>query len=165
MTIALPWNHRPSSTSALKTGAYTLPAGKFARISVLGYTADFVIDGVVIITAGHHFQNVNGTGSIVSGGPYATDMVVEMISIGTPSGSCNLTFQGGGASSYAVSAALLLSGSGKILIQKGSTFDSATLNDVSLTVKPDVHVPREYWVNAGTALNGDSYYVEEYDVP
>jgi len=61
-SFLVPPNDDPVS-SVLKTGSYTIPAGQYARVDVIGDYSLFSIDGVTVIEAGYATANVNSASS------------------------------------------------------------------------------------------------------
>jgi len=172
MSIFLPWNHRPSSTSGRKTGMYSLPAGKFARVTVLDNSTAFSIGGVVVIPA-NSFLTGNASTSATDLCLVRYNMRVEAsvaassatTSIIVNSNTFSMTVTGTSSSSTVDSIY------GEIIANDGATvqttFSNVSGGTSSVVANLDYFTPakKEYWVDAGVALDGGIYYVEEYDVP
>lgn len=169
-TLFLPWNHRPSSTSSVQTGTYSIPAGKYARVTFLNNSTACSIDGNTVIP-------VNVDETTAGGGQVVATNHVCLVryhlhcnsSNGAGAGSASVSV---GSKSAQVSCTSLAgestvtSTNGEFIGQSGETV-TASATSGSAVAQLDYFTParKEYWVQSGVDVIGGLYYVEEYDVP
>lgn len=166
--IAFPFNHQPDSVS-IKTSSYTVPSGKYARVTVTDYSSDFTIDSVVAVEQAE-FTGTSTTNSLgtlfTNNSPY--------ILVGTMETTNNASVQ-------------VYSSSGRIQQNWyiGAPMNiNASTNTAEVILKPSdrlqctspapgtfyyslsaINPPTqtEFWVTSGTDLDGSRYIVELYN--
>ena len=163
----VPFNNDPVS-STVKTSSYTVPSGKYARVSVSDTTADFTIDAVIVISAtsrsGSAISTTTGVkftnsspyplrGSVTGDG--ATAATVRIYPVGSNSS---------GAQKYELTT---ITTQDEVLLNVGDTIEVTAIGTGSTvywnfdaTTAP---FQKEYWVPAGTVLNGAKFMVELFN--
>lgn len=175
MSLFLPFNFNPASTTP-RTGAYTIPAGRYARVKVTDFSDDFTIDSVVatpqlkfvgssaMTSTGIVFTNTSQY--ILEGSLYISSTSDPVFGIAIVS-----TFAGSGFSF----------GQEKQTVEPGSETQQVTLspgdrieitnnalNDTinwQLVARSYAPISNEFWVPPSTQLSGLGYVVEEYIIP
>lgn len=184
--IVIPFNFNPVTTT-VKTGSYTIPAGKYAKVTPVG--AKMLIDGVSIYPS----VTISMTGTAVAIGATTSDsMVLNMKNMFLESLSITQTRSGTAASSNATFAFYDF-GTRELIYSVTKTYALNTLNYTPLvqcvsdssTVALNVtaagsgtsgtvtsscnatfYVKNDtgfIWVPSGAVLNGNNYIVEEYN--
>ena len=163
MAIDIPFNNDPVSTT-VKTGAYSVPAGNFARVKVTEFGANFTIDGSIAIPQ-LYFA---GSASTVTSGTIFTNtseytLIGSVVQTGASSiNSSPGTNLFGGQSQTGKSGP----GTDEFVIPPQGTIAVGTTVSGSASwylTASTFDVPSEFWVPGGTSLNGDRYIVELYN--
>lgn len=174
----IPFNHQPDSIS-IKTSSYTIPSGKYARVVVTDTESDFTIDSVVAIDQ----TTFDGSFSLGAGGTKFTNTSPHTLkgSVSLPNGA-SITIYAADASNTA--AALFNPNTGAAMIFAGTT-STPSSSGLEVVLQPN-HViyisspsgggtgyyslraatqpsTNEFWVPAGTDLDGSRYIVELYN--
>lgn len=176
MSIFLPFNHRPSSTT-VRTGSYTVPSGKYARVTILEADSGFTLNGTTIISQLKYegLTIADGAGYFQNNTNYNLIGVVGMyVTSGSPTASVRI-----GRDTGIVPSSLTLSdGSSTIDQNQAYTVNISpgekimpVFNDNrvtlywSLTAHESVgNLSSPLWVNTGGTISGTKYIVEEYNI-
>jgi hypothetical protein len=107
-TLVVPFNFQPSSVS-VKTASYTIPAGKYAKVTVnIDGTGTFTIDGSTALSAS---QN-----SVLATSPLATDgtgrLTTTTAAAGSPAAYTSETDKRSVVADYFLPAGTVIAGSG-----------------------------------------------------
>lgn len=172
--IDVPFVPNPDSTT-VRTGSYTIPAGKYAYVTPESYDSDFTIDGSTALQT--KYYNINGSVPSVPGGGAKTLLTTNNnlgpIRIkGVTSVDQLLLRPAGGAAAndvvifdQTVPDDILK----EIIFNNGDSLyflNNGGLATASYTVtgyKINHSSQTGFWVPSGTALNGDRYTVAEFN--
>lgn len=169
MSIVVPFNHQPDSVS-IQTSTYTIPSGKYARVTVTDFTADFTIDSVVAI------EKIRFTGSasnIVSGTKFTNTSPYTLMGTITATNGTQGVYSNANNNQYSPYTGGLMSfspgsgiGSIPVVMKPNDTIDVTSPG--TGTVWWDLHAAnepqtKEFWVSSGTDLDGSRYIVELYN--
>tara|TARA_R110000803_G_scaffold154048_1_gene218880 strand:+ start:325 stop:843 length:519 start_codon:yes stop_codon:yes gene_type:complete len=170
MALLIPFNNDPVSTT-IKTTSYTIPSGNYARVKVLDLsTLDFEIDSVVIIEKDEYI----GNGTTNSAGTKFTNSTNHIL-IGSVAQSVAATTRISDAGGFLTSgnpfsglAQTIGSATGMgVAMMPGDILETTAGVAGSLywSLKAqNIKQPMEYWVPAGTVVEGTKFEVELYNV-
>lgn len=171
--IAFPFNHQPDSVS-IKTSSYTIPSGKYARVTVTDFTSDFTIDSVVAIEQ-CEFQGTIGSGA---GAIRFTNTTNYALKGHFWLESTGFLYVNQKSLPTATVAALILkhtyTGNSMTLTSQGSReiilypddviYGAASSSDGGYSLRSENEPAQtEFWVPSGTDLDGSRYIVELYN--
>jgi hypothetical protein len=161
----------PASVS-IKTSSYTIPAGRYAKVSVTDFKTDFTIDGSVAIEQ-MQFDSSASTGSVASVFSNSTPYPLVGNMIQSSTAIVSITDAMAGASNYPSkhpytgNAMTMTTGNTSIEIYLNPNDRIYITNSAGGTVYWNLMavvqpVQSEFIVPTGTQLNGSRYIVEEY---
>ena len=180
MSLFLPFNQRPSSTT-VRTSSYTIPAGKYARVTVyVEKGGSFTIDGgvalnseaasapIAIAVSDSGSYGVNASYTVPSGYIFEGQATASGSNITVKVGGLNAQY--GNASDSAPSAQQvpnIKAGPGQ-LVEATSNNTLVTLTGYARKVSNEnTSNSEEFWLNSGVTISGSGTWratVEEYDI-
>ena len=172
----IPFNHQPDSVS-VKTGSYTIPAGKYARVQVLEGNADFTIGGSIAIeqwefsgsaTLGAGVKFTNDSPYVLIGSIITNNSATGTLAAFNKNATLPTTQRISDYTTGALAEAVPGDSVGKhVRLLPGDFLQPVTANAVTTGywnfVAENIPSKLEFWVPSGTALVGDKYIVEEYN--
>jgi len=168
--LQIPFNNNPVSITH-RSSSYTIPAGNYAKVTVTNLSADFEIDSVAVVKATAHTSNALDTSTTgdkyINPGPWA--MIGVMYQSGTA--TVNITPTGSTipqphlylGTSQAISTATQIA----VTLQPGDAANVTSAAAGSLYMRLSAINPiyqTEFWVPAGTDLDGNGYQVALYNI-
>lgn len=184
--IVVPFDFNPDSTT-VRTGTYTIPAGKYALVKPLGpQLQDLEIDSVVafqqnLVDTSTTLSNASGT-ETVGTTPVNGRWICELwlFETTTPSGwsftnvnvqNTNLGIANGKNESITTTfttdghfARFEMSGAQLVRLQQTGPTPTGTMTARFVAQKRDSPTEGDFWVPTGTQIDGTRYVVTEYNV-
>lgn len=164
-SIFVPFNHQPSSI-AIKTSSYTIPAGSYARVTVIEYGSNFTIDGSIAAYARYYSGTgpmpISGTDIFTHSYPFT---LVGSVSVTGTANFRHLDYLDQIMDIAGTSTAADITGGAAFLrMVPGDTITSngGSGNYSYRLVAEGITEDAVFWVPTGTQLNGTRYVVELY---
>lgn len=172
MSIMIPFNFCPSATTT-QTGTYTIPSGKYGRVTVTDFGSNFSINGSIVIYACEYNSSAStaSTGQVFSNAyPYKLIGTMSVNSGNTKRVIVSDTGTDTEANRNPYSGTVMTADQAEsvdVFLNPGDQI-YVTINDpgtvywnLSAVDKPDNAV---FWVKEDAELEGSRYFVELYDM-